>query len=99
MNLPGDCGHGVKGELPPYRGVRLWEMNCGEIRCSLSDRDLFGGNGATQARSLEIVKEFIDAAMNSDVRPGEWLALDMYALRKAQQAETRPKVSTKKEKR
>jgi len=53
------CGHGVKRELQPYRGVRIWEMNCGEVRTELSRQDYF---------QPAFVKEWIDAAINGKIR-------------------------------
>ena len=49
------CGHGLKRELEPYRGVRIFLMNCGEVQCGLSESDFFG--------SLPIAHEWIDAAL------------------------------------
>ena len=69
------CGHGVKRELPTYRHIRIWEMNCGEVRCSLSERDYF---------QPEFVNEFIDAALDGKVRSGEWLELNRSTLYRAQ---------------
>ena len=72
------CGHGFKRELPPYRHVRLFEMNCGEVRCSLSERDYF---------APEYLREFIDAALDGKNGPDEWLGLIPAEVYKAQKAE------------
>ena len=77
MSTVAQCGHGLKRELPPYRHVRIWEMNCGEVRCSLSARDYF---------LPQFIREFIDAALRGDIRPNEWIALDLKALKRARAA-------------
>lgn len=73
------CLHGLKRELPPYRHVRIWEMNCGEVRCSLSERDYF---------QPQHINEFIDAALDGKNRPNEWMFLNRAELHKAQKAAT-----------
>jgi hypothetical protein len=55
------CGHGVRRELAIYRNVRMWEMNCGEVACSLSRADFFGNEG--------FAKEWIDAALRGKMNP------------------------------
>src|ERR1700676_269614 len=72
------CGHGVKRELPSYRHVRIWEMNCGEVRCSLSEHDFF---------VPRYINEFIDAALDEKNRPDEWHSLNPAEVYKAQKAE------------
>jgi hypothetical protein len=71
------CGHGVKRELPAYRHVRIWQMNCGEVRCSLSERDYF---------LPRFINEFIDAALDSKNKPDEWFELNPAEVYKAQKA-------------
>ena len=63
------CGHGFKRELPAYRGIRIFEMNCGEVRCSLSSLDYFQPN---------YIREWIDAAFNGQV--DGWHELDRKVL-------------------
>jgi hypothetical protein len=81
------CGHGFKAELPAYRGVRLFEMNCGEIRCALSECDYFGPDAAKKppAPPLDNIKEWIDAALKGDV--DGWLEIDADALMAAQRSQ------------
>jgi len=67
------CGHGVAKELESHRGVQIWLMNCGEVRCSLSERDYF---------LPQFINEYIDAAIDGRNKPGEWLELDKKELRK-----------------
>jgi hypothetical protein len=72
------CGHGVKRELPSYRHVRIWAMNCGEVRCSLSEHDFF---------QPQHINEFIDAALDGRNLPAEWHSLNRAEVLKAQKAE------------
>lgn len=67
------CGHGLKRELEPYRGVRIFLMNCGEVQCGLSESDFFG--------SLPIAHEWIDAAL--DGQTDGWHGLSKIELLKA----------------
>lgn len=69
------CGHGVSKELPTHRNVRIWLMNCGEVRCSLSERDYF---------QPQFINEWIDAAIDGKGKPGEWLELDRKELKRIQ---------------
>lgn len=71
------CGHGFKRELEPYRHVRIFEMNCGEVRCSLSERDYF---------APQYIRKWIDAALDGKKRD-KWLELDALEVLRAQQAE------------
>ena len=70
------CGHGLKRELDPYRGVRMYLMNCGEVQCGLSESDFFG--------SLPIAHEWIDAALNGET--DGWHGLSKIELLKARGA-------------
>lgn len=79
------CGHGFRRELQPYRSVRLFEMNCGEIRCALSERDYFGPNFGAQKPPLENIKEWIDGALNGEL--DGWLEIDADALMRAQRSQ------------
>jgi hypothetical protein len=73
----GICAHGLAKELPSYRGVKIYLMNCGEVSCSLSKRDFFQPG---------FIKEWIDAALNGET--DGWHSLDFGELRKTQRAET-----------
>lgn len=70
------CAHGLKGELPAYRSVRIWQMNCGEVRCSLSESDYF---------LPDFIQEWIDAAL--DGKTDGWLGLDLNELNRARKAQ------------
>lgn len=75
MGIPA-CEHGVKHEIEPYRGVRIWQMNCGEVACELSMKDFF---------HPAYMHEWIDAAMNGET--DGWFALDyerLQTIRKSQ---------------
>lgn len=68
MTIP-SCGHGVAKEVAPYRGVRIWLMNCGEVACELSLKDFF---------QPAYVHEWIDAAL--DGKTDGWHGLDLKRL-------------------
>jgi hypothetical protein len=73
------CGHGFKQELPAYRGVRIFEMNCGEVSCSLSLRDFF---------QPAYIQEWIDGALMCEGLD-KWISLDGQALERAIAADKR----------
>jgi hypothetical protein len=68
MKAP-DCGHGVAKELPAYRGVRVWRMNCGEVACELSASDFF---------NPVYLHEWIDAALAGET--DGWHGLNLKRL-------------------
>ena len=79
------CGHGFRQELLWYRGVRIFEMQCGELRCSLSSSDYFGSQGdSTGSDALKNLKEWIDAALLDNV--DGWMEMDLEALEQAKRA-------------
>lgn len=71
------CGHGLKGEITPYRGVRIWEMNCGEVRCELSDADYF---------QPEFVREWIDDALKGQTNG--WHSMKPDILKRVRNADS-----------
>lgn len=71
------CGHGLKRELPHHRGVRMWEMNCGEVRTELSEQDYFG--------NAAIAKDWIDGEILNLEPKGNWITLDQEAVKRARQ--------------
>jgi hypothetical protein len=73
------CGHGFKLELPSYRGVRIFQMNCGEVTTSLSPRDFF---------QPEFVRDWIDGALKREDL-NKWQSLDRQALERAIAADRR----------
>jgi hypothetical protein len=70
------CGHGFKAELQTYRGVRIFEMNCGEVTTSLGPRDFF---------TKRFVHEWIDGALDGEDLH-KWISLDLEELQKARRA-------------
>ncbi len=73
------CGHGFKTELPSYRGVRIFQMNCGEVTTSLSARDFF---------QPEFIRDWIDGALaREDLH--KWTSLDFAELEKVIAADER----------
>lgn len=67
--MPPSCGHGVAGEIQPYRGVRIWQMNCGEVACELSLRDFF---------QPAYIHEWIDAALAGET--DGWVEINLERL-------------------
>mgnify|MGYP001600943386 CR=1 FL=1 len=67
--MPPACGHGVAGEIDPYRGVRIWVMNCGEVACELSTLDFF---------QPAYMHEWIDAALSG--KTDGWREIDLERL-------------------
>ena len=76
------CGHGLRREMASYRGVRIFEMNCGEVRCSLSSADYF---------QPDYIHEWIDGALDAPasndrrlkfaLRKQGWSEMDMAMLK------------------
>ena len=76
--MPYTCLHGLKQELPAYRGVRLFEMKCGEITSSIGPRDFFA--------TISFAREWIDAAIKGEF--DGWISLDRRELAKVRRTQT-----------
>ena len=70
------CRHGIEKELLPYRGIRIWQMRCGEVQCELSSQDFF---------LPQFINEWIDGVFDDKI--DGWREIRLDVLKRARAAQ------------